>query len=192
MQRKCRNHCISTFFLPRSVITTLFELYLYSKKSKMDLFLIIIAGIFLIIGFIGCVIPVLPGAPLSYIGILILHLTAKVEFSVSFLVLWAIIVIAFQVLDYLIPIWGTKKFGGSKLGIFGSMAGLIIGLFFGPIGIILGPFLGAFVGELLAGKTSREAIIAGFGSFVGFLVGTIANLIVAGFLIFYYVQALIS
>jgi uncharacterized protein len=158
----------------------------------MDIFLIIVAGILLIVGFLGCIIPVLPGTPLSYLGILLLHITSKVEFSMPFLILWAFIVIAVQVLDYLIPIWGTKKFGGSKWGVWGSMIGMTIGLFFGPIGIILGPFVGALVGELLAGKTSKEAIIAGFGSFVGFIFGTIINLVVAGFLIFYSVQALVS
>ena len=142
----------------------------------MDIFLIIVAGILLIVGFLGCIIPVLPGTPVSYLGILLLHITSKVEFSMQFLVLWALIVIAVQVLDYLIPIWGTKKFGGSKWGVWGSLIGIVVGLFFGPIGIILGPFVGAIVGELLADKTSKQAIIAGFGSFVGFLFGTIINL----------------
>ena len=157
----------------------------------MDLFLIIIASILLIVGFLGCILPVLPGTPISYLGIILLHITSKVEFSLPFLLLWAFIVIAVQVLDYLIPIWGTKKFGGSKWGVWGTMIGMTIGLFFGPLGIIFGPFVGALLGELLAGKTSKKAVIAGFGSFVGFLFGTLVNLIVAGFLIFYAVQALV-
>ena len=126
-----------------------------------------------------------------YIGIILLHLSSRVEFSMSFLIFWGIVVIAIQVLDYLIPVWGTKKSGGSKWGVWGSMIGMIAGLFFGPLGIILGPFVGAVVGELLAGKNSTEAIRAGFGSFVGFLLGTVSKLIIAGFLIYYYVEALI-
>jgi len=157
----------------------------------MDIFLIILAGILLVLGFLGSILPVLPGTPLSYLGILLLHFTSKVEFSIEFLVLWAILVILVQVLDYLIPIWGTKKFGGSKYGVWGSVLGMIAGLFFGPLGIILGPFIGAIIGELLAGKASKEAIKAGFGTFVGFLFGTISKLIVAGFLIYYYVEAII-
>lgn len=158
----------------------------------MDIALILIAGLFLIVGFIGCVLPVIPGLPLSYIGIIILHLTKAVQFSDHFLILWAIIVILIQVLDYVIPIWGTKKFGGSKKGILGSTLGLIVGLFFGPWGIILGPFLGAFIGELMANKTHKEAVKAAFGSFVGIVFGTISKLIVGGFLIYYFVEALIK
>ena len=157
----------------------------------MDLVLYIISGILLLVGFIGCLLPVLPGIPISYLGIVILHLSSGIEFSMNFLILWAIIVIAIQVLDYFIPIWGAKKFGGSKAGILGSTLGLIVGLFFGPVGIILGPVLGAFVGELLAGKNHQIAIRAAFGSFLGFIVGTISKLVVAGFLIYYYIEALI-
>ena len=157
----------------------------------MDIFLIVLAGILVIIGFLGCILPILPGLPLSYIGILLLHFSSVAEFSSQFLIGWGIAVIAVQVLDYLIPIWGTKKFGGSKFGIWGSMIGMMVGLFLGPIGIILGPFLGAVIGELFAGKNNKEAIKAGFGAFVGLILGTISKLIVAGFLIYYYVEALI-
>jgi len=157
----------------------------------MDILLILLAGLFLLLGFLGCILPVLPGAPLSYLGILLLHFTSKVQFSIEFLIFWAMMVILVQILDYAIPIWGTKKFGGSKSGIWGSMLGLIVGLFFGPVGIILGPFVGAVLGELLAGRNKAEAFRAGFGSFVGFLLGTISNLIVSGFLIYYYVAAII-
>lgn len=158
----------------------------------MDIFLIIIAGLLLLIGFLGCVLPVIPGVPLSYVGILLLHFTDKIQFSTEFLITWAIIVVVIQVLDYYIPIWGTKKFGGSRWGTIGSAIGVVAGLFFGPWGIILGPFVGAVVGELLSGRASREAIKAGFGSFVGFLIGTVAKLIISGFLIYYYVEALIK
>lgn len=157
----------------------------------MDILLIILGAIFLIIGLLGCILPILPATPLSYIGILLLHFSSKVEFSSQFLVGWGIAVIAVQLLDYIIPIWGTKKFGGSKFGIWGSMIGMVVGLFLGPLGIILGPFVGAIIGELIAGKASSAAIRAGFGTFVGFLLGTLSKLIVAGLLIYYYVEAIV-
>jgi len=157
----------------------------------MEIFLIILAGIFVIVGFVGSVLPVLPGAPLSYIGILLLHLTDKVQFSSDFLILWLVIVIFVQLLDYFVPIWGTKRFGGSKRGVWGSTLGLIVGMFMGPWGIILGPFVGALLGELSENKSTKEAIRAAFGSFVGLMLGTIFKLIVAGFMIYYYVEALI-
>lgn len=157
----------------------------------MDIFLIIVAGILLILGFAGCILPILPGVPLAYIGILLLHFTSEVQFSTQFLIIWAVIVVIVQVLDYYIPIWGTKRFGGSKWGTVGSAIGVIAGLFFGPWGIILGPFAGAVIGELLSGRASADAVKAGFGSFVGFLLGTVAKLVVCGFLIYYYIKELI-
>ncbi len=157
----------------------------------MDLFLIIVAGILIVIGFLGSILPVLPGPPLSYVGLLVLHFTDKVQFSTNFLIYWAIIVILIQVLDAFIPIWGTKKFGGSKQGMWGSTIGILVGMFFGPIGIVFGPFIGAFIGELSANKNNTEALKAAFGAFIGFVVGTVSKLIIAGFMIYYYVEALI-
>ena len=83
-------------------------------------------------------VPVLPGPPLSFIGILILHLTAFADISAQWLIIMAIIALAVSILDYIAPIWGTIKFGGTRYGIRGATLGLIIGLLFGPAGIIEG------------------------------------------------------
>jgi len=162
------------------------------KYKMMETFLIVLAGVFVITGFLGSVLPVLPGPPLSYIGLIILHLTDVSEFSVTFIIVWAVIVIAVQLLDAIIPVWGTKKFGGSKRGIWGSTIGLFAGLFMGPFGIIIGPFLGALIGELSANKKSDEALKAAFGAFIGFVTGTVSKLIVSGFMIYYYAEAIIK
>jgi uncharacterized protein YqgC (DUF456 family) len=164
----------------------------FSTKKFMDVILIVLSGLLILIGFLGCILPVLPGVPLSYIGILLLHFSSKVEFSVSFLVIWGIIVLVAQLFDYIFPLWGAKKFGGSKKGIWGSTVGMMIGLFFAPWGIILGPFVGAIIGELVDGKNQSDAIRAGFGTFVGMLVNMVSKLIIAGFFIFYYVEALLK
>ncbi|HHT22682.1 MAG TPA: DUF456 domain-containing protein [Bacteroidales bacterium] len=151
----------------------------------MDTLLIILAFILIIVGIIGSILPVLPGVPLSYIGILLLHFTEKVDFEPQFLIFWAVMVVLVQILDYLVPIWGTRKFGGTKWGIWGCTIGMVIGLFIGPWGIVLGPFIGAIIGELSGGKQTQAAIKAGFGSFTGFLLGIISKLIVGGFLLYY-------
>lgn len=159
----------------------------------MDIFLVIVAGLLLLLGLVGCIIPMLPGTPLCYLGIILLHFSSYAEFSIPFLILWAGIIILVQGLNYIIPIWGTKKFGGSKNGVWGSVIGMLIGLFTGgPLGIILGTILGAFVGELFAGKETNKAIKAAMGSFIGFMAGTISQLVVAGFLIYYYFEAIIK
>lgn len=180
----------------------------------MDIFLIILGAICLLLGIIGCVAPVLPGVPLSYVGLLLLHFTDRVQFSWQFLTIWAVIVVVIQLLDYFIPAWGTKKFGGSKYGVWGSTVGLFVGLFMGPWGIIIGPFLGAVVGELIyfnrhpqttlneteqslnnveqkKNSNLNRALRAGLGSFIGLLTGTILKLICCGMMVFYFVKELI-
>ncbi len=158
----------------------------------MDILLIILGAICLILGLAGSILPMLPGPPLSYVGMLLLHFTDKVQFSTNQLVIWLLIVIAVQVLDYFTPMLGAKRYGGSKWGNWGCIIGTILGIFFfPPWGIVLGPFIGAVVGELLAGKKSHVAFKAGFGAFVGFLFGTITKLIVCGMFIFYFIKALI-
>lgn len=157
----------------------------------MDTFLIILAGIFVFGGLIGSVLPILPGVTLSYIGLLMLHFTDKYQFSNQFLIVWAVIVVLIQVLDYVIPIWGTKKFGGSKRGVWGSSLGMVAGIFLGPWGVVLGPFVGALLGELSDKKGVRDAMKAAFGAFLGFIVITVAKLIVAGFIIYYYIDMLV-
>lgn len=173
----------------------------------MDIILIILGAICLLVGIIGCVAPVLPGVPLAYLGLLLLHWTERAQFSWQFLTIWAVIVVVIQVLDYFIPAWGTKKFGGTKWGVWGSTIGLFVGLFLGPMGIVIGPFVGAVLGELLyfnrhpqtTQSTDKienndhfnRALRAGFGSFIGLLTGTILKLICCGIMVFYFVKELI-
>lgn len=153
---------------------------------------IIIGAIFIFIGVIGCFVPVLPGPPLAYIGLLMLQLLNEPAFTTRFLLIWAAITAFVTFLDYVIPVYGTKKFGGSKRGVWGSVIGLIIGIFFfPPFGIIIGPLLGALAGELSAGKASSVAIRSAIGSFVGFLAGTLIKLIATGFMAYYFVERLV-
>ncbi|MHA7109400.1 DUF456 domain-containing protein [Sunxiuqinia elliptica] len=153
----------------------------------MDYVLIAFGILFIISGILGGVLPVLPGPPLSYVGLILLHLTERYQFSTNFLVIWGIITVVVYLLDYFIPVWGTKKFGGSKRGVWGSIIGLLVGMFlFPPFGIIVGPFAGAVLGELSGGKQSKEALRSGFGSFVGFLVGTLLKLIASGMMAWYF------
>lgn len=157
----------------------------------MDTFLIILGFILILGGLAGCFVPVLPGPPLSFIALILLQITDKKPFTTDLLVVLGVITFVVTLLDYLIPIWGTKKFGGSKQGVWGSTIGLIVGIFlFPPLGIIIGPFLGAFIGELLVGKKSDLALKSALGSFVGFLFGTLIKFITSGILTWYFVKAI--
>jgi uncharacterized protein YqgC (DUF456 family) len=143
----------------------------------MDYFLLALSIICMIAGVLGCFLPVLPGPPLNYAGLLLAHFSRFAEFDVSTLVILGCATIIVQILEYVVPAWGTRRFGGSKYGSWGSVIGLIIGTFFlsigplGLVGIIGGPFLGAYIGEMIAQKNKQNALRAAFGSFIGFLAG---------------------
>jgi uncharacterized protein YqgC (DUF456 family) len=154
----------------------------------IDYILLILAIILLILGIIGCLVPVLPGPPLSYFGLIILHITKFADFTTNLLIILAAIVIIVTILDYVVPIWGTKKFGGSKYGIRGATVGVIIGLFLGPLGIVIGAFIGAFVGELIFKDDINYAFKAGFGSLLGFLAGIGLKLASSLVITFYFVK----
>ena len=146
----------------------------------MTIFLLIVAFLFLLVGIIGCVVPGLPGTPIAYAGLWIAQATDRVDFTWQFLLVWGIVVVIISVLDYVVPAWGTKRYGGTKWGVWGSTIGVFVGLFFGAIGVIVGPLAGAILGELIAGKELPSALKAGWGSFLGILFGTILKLIACG------------
>jgi uncharacterized protein YqgC (DUF456 family) len=158
----------------------------------MDMVMIILAGILIVLGIVGCFLPVLPGPPLGFVGILLLHFSSLGHFSTTLLIVLGLVVLVVSVLDYLVPILGAKQFGGSNMGVIGCVVGLIMGLFvFPPIGIIVGPFLGAIAGELLNGDDLRKAVKSGFGSFLGYILGTGVKLAVCLVMAYFYVERLV-
>ncbi|MBC7948399.1 MAG: DUF456 domain-containing protein [Chitinophagaceae bacterium] len=147
----------------------------------------IVLGITLIlVGILGSFLPLLPGPPVAYAGMLLQQLRDDRPFTTQFLLIWAGVVVIVIVLDYMVPIWGTKRYGGSKYGVWGCTLGFLLAFWMGPLGVILGPFIGAFVGEMIARQDSKVALRAAWGSFVGFLLGSLLK-IVACFMMLYYV-----
>ena len=155
----------------------------------MDVLWLVLGLILMLVGLAGCVLPFLPGPPLCYLALLIQQLQAEPPYSSDFLLTWAGITLVITGLDYVIPIYGTKKFGGTKFGMWGCVVGLIAGLWLGPLGLILGPFVGAFAGELIGNAKSDHALRAAVGSFVGFLLGTLLKLIVCFVMGWYFIDA---
>ena len=155
----------------------------------MEVLIAILAVLAGVIGILGSVLPALPGPPLAYGGMLLLHFTDRVQFGTTQLVVWLVLVVVVQVLDYFVPLLGAKYSGGSRWGERGCLAGTLIGLFFMPWGIILGPFLGAFIGELLGGRETKEALRSGLGSLVGFLLGTAVKCALCGYFLWKFIEA---
>lgn len=153
----------------------------------METILIVIAALFIIAGILGAFIPVVPGPPLSYLGLLILHFAKDGVFGWMFLISWGVVVVITITLDSFIPAEGARRMGGSKMGIYGALIGAVLGLFFfPPAGIIFGPIVGAFIGEMMAGNKSGSALKAAMGSFVGYLVATGMKVGVAVILAYYF------
>lgn len=158
----------------------------------MDIILIILGIVCLLLGMVGCFLPVLPGPPLSYLGLLLLHWTEQIHFSTTSLLIWLLLVIVVQILDYISPVLGTKYAGGSKWGNRGCIIGTVAGLFvFPPWGILIGPFVGAVIGELISGKQSVDAVQAGMGAFLGFLFSVVAKESLCGYFLYCFVVAFI-
>jgi uncharacterized protein len=157
-----------------------------------DYILLILGILFMIMGIVGCLVPVLPGPPFSFIGLIFLHLTRFAHFPNPTLIILGIIAVIVTVLDYIVPVWGTKKFGGSKYGMRGATVGLIIGIFIGPLGVVVGPLMGAFVGEMIFKDDLTYAFKAGFGSLLGFLTGIGLKLAASFIMTFYFVKELIA
>lgn len=156
----------------------------------LDIILIAISVVCLIVGLAGCILPIVPGPPVAYLGLVILHFTGKVEYSTTQLIVWLLIVAVLQVLDYFTPMLGSKYSGGSKWGSWGCIIGTLVGLLFLPLGIILGPFLGAVIGELLGNKDFSKALKSGLGSLLGFILGTLLKFVVCGYFCYQFIISL--
>ena len=146
----------------------------------MDIILLLVGFLLVCLGVLGSFLPVLPGPLTSWFGLLTISFTEAIPKDWTFLGITLAVALIVFLLDYIIPIVGTKKFGGSKAGMIGTSIGLIVGLI-APIpgGIIIGPFVGAFIGEMLHQSDSSKALKAAFGSFLGFLTGTFMKFIVS-------------
>jgi uncharacterized protein YqgC (DUF456 family) len=158
----------------------------------MDYLLLSLAIILMLMGIAGCLVPILPGPPLSYLGLVLVHFTRFADVSNKLFIILGIIAVVVTLLDYIVPVWGTRHFGGSKYGARGATVGLVIGLFLGPAGIILGPFIGAVVGELIFRDDIKYALKAGFGSLLGFMTGVGLKLAASFTITFYFIKALIA
>ena len=144
------------------------------------------AIVLIVLGFIGIIAPALPGPAFVYLGIVLMawaHGFERIGFG--FLVATGVLTALVLLVDFAAGAVGAKRFGGSAWGVGGAVVGVVVGLFvFPPFGMILGPLIGAIVGELIAGKTTGEAARAGWGSFLGFLGGTLVKYVACTAMVF--------
>jgi uncharacterized protein len=159
----------------------------------MDMLFVLLGGVLMILGVLGSFLPVLPGIPLSWVGLLLLHLSAAVPMNYTFLGVSLVVAIIIFVLQYAIPALGTKYLGGSRAGMIGATLGLIAGIFIPiPFAILFVPFIGAYVGELLNKTNSKTAFKAASGSFIGLVASAFMEFIVTTIFLFLYIYKLWS
>jgi uncharacterized protein YqgC (DUF456 family) len=154
--------------------------------------LLILGLLLAFVGLVGCILPVIPGPPISFLSLIVLSYARHWEpFSTTFLVVMGVIASIVVLLDYIIPAGGARRYGASKAGVAGSMIGMFVGFFFvPPFGIFIGAFLGAIIGELVIRKGGKEALRAGWGVFVGFVVSTGIKMAFACVVLFFYITEL--
>ena len=145
----------------------------------LDIILIILGVLCLMTGLMGCVLPFLPGPPVAYLGLIFLHFTDKVQYSTTQLIVWLLIVVVIQILDYFTPMLGSKYSGGSKWGNWGCIIGTLVGLLFLPWGVI---------GELIGNKEFSQALKSGVGSLIGFMLGTLLKFVVCGYFCYQFIM----
>ncbi len=156
----------------------------------MTTVLIILGFLIAVAGIIGCILPIIPGPPLSFLALVILSLAKNWEpFSSTFLIVIGCLTILILILDYVVPAAGAKKYGASKQGVWGSILGMLVGLFiFPPFGIFIGAFAGAIIGEIIVGKEGKEALRVGWGVFVGNMVAVGFKMAFSGVMLFFYLK----
>jgi uncharacterized protein YqgC (DUF456 family) len=153
---------------------------------------IVVGSILMLLGLAGSILPILPGPPLSFIGLFLLALVRHFSppLTPTLVILLAIVTILVIATDYILPWLGAKRYGASKWGVWGSVLGMAIGIFWSPFAMLAGAFIGAVLAEWLVGKKEGEALKAGWGVVMGTLFATVLRLGVSGMMTYYYVRAL--
>jgi len=153
---------------------------------------VIVTALFFLVGVVGTLLPILPGAPVIWLGMLVYGLIAGFEnLNSYFFIGQGLLALAVMGVDYLFTAMGSHYFGGSKAALWGAAAGLLVGLLFFPIGLLIGPFLGAAIADLIFRRSTDQAIKAGVGASLGFWSALPIKLILEAIMIIWFVVKII-
>lgn len=137
----------------------------------------IFSAILTVTGLSGLLLPVVPGAPLLFLGLLFGAWAEGFTYiGIGTLLILAAMAAMTYVVEFAASILGVKKYGGSNRAMIGAALGGFAGLFLGIPGILAGPFVGAVIGELSLQRSLDEASRAGFGTVVGMALGIAGKL----------------
>jgi len=158
----------------------------------IEIIITIVGLILVILGLLGSILPILPGPPAGFVGLLLIAVARQFSEPLTpiLILVLALATLGVIVLDYLLPVMMSKRYGASKWGVWGSLIGMVVGLFFSPLGALLGAFAGAVIGEWIVHRKQKRAFKAGFGVVLGSLLGTILKLGMSGLMLWYCIRAL--
>lgn len=145
-----------------------------------DLLWYCLAGLLILVGIAGTILPALPGLPLAFAGMLLAAWVDDFHYiGPGMLLLLAFLTALALIVDFVASLLGARRLGASKRAMVGAAIGTVVGIFFGLIGLLLGPFIGGLVGELSAGSTVRRSAHIGLGAWLGFVVGSVLKITLA-------------
>lgn len=140
----------------------------------------IIAGLLMLAGLVGAVVPFIPGTPLIFAGALIYAIaTDFTPVGAGRLAILAVLAAAGWAVEHVAGALGARRAGGSRAAVIGAILGALVGLAFAPLGLLLGPIAGAIAGEMLTGRDPAGSVRTGLGTAVGVVVGVAAHFAVA-------------
>lgn len=147
---------------------------------ELPILLWLLAALLIIAGFVGLILPALPGIPLIYAGLVVLAWSENFAHVgwITLTVLGVLALLSYGV-DLLAASFGAKRFGASPRAVWGAALGTLVGLFFGLPGILLGPFAGAVIGEFSGKASTKEAMHAGLGATLGLVFGALLKIALA-------------
>jgi hypothetical protein len=156
----------------------------------LDILLWLLVALLVVIGLAGTVLPMLPGVPLVFAGLLLAAwIDGFAHVGWSLLLVLALLTLLSLVVDLAASSLGARGAGAGRAAMLGAAVGTLVGLFFGLVGLVIGPFLGAAAGQFLVRQNVIEAGRAGVGAWVGFVLGSLAKLALGLVMVLIFVVA---
>lgn len=156
----------------------------------MDILLWILSALLVGVGMAGTVLPVLPGVPLVFAGLLLAAwIGGFQQVGWPVLLVLGVLTMLSLAIDAAAASLGAKRVGASRAAVLGAALGALAGVFFGLAGLLVGPFAGAALGQFLVRGDLADAGRAGFGAWIGFLLGSLAKLALAAMMLVIFAVA---
>jgi uncharacterized protein YqgC (DUF456 family) len=140
----------------------------------------VIAGLLVVAGVAGTILPALPGVPLVFAGMVLAAWANGFQaVGAPMLVFLGLLTALSLLVDFWATAIGARRVGASGMAVWGAVLGTLVGVFLGPVGLVAGPFIGALAGELLHGRDVRKATRVGVGTWLGLVFATVLKLTLA-------------